>query len=353
MPGIGPSTCHQLLENFAYQPQRIFSADLPTLTRTGLTKEAALALLTEKTSDYLADLAWLEESPKHHIITYTDPHYPQLLKEINSAPPVLFIKGQPETLNSQPSFSMVGSRKATTLGKDTASHLAQELAQAGFSIVSGLAHGIDAQAHLGALSSGVTLSVMAHGLDMVYPREHRSLSSRIIEHGALISEFPIHIKPLPNFFPRRNRIISGLSWGTLVVEAALKSGSLISAKYALEQNREVFAVPGPVNSRQSQGCHNLIQQGAKLVTGITDILEEFPQFTPSPMPSNSRNNALTLGTPLADFLEFIEPTPMTIDQIVSKSGLTPDKVSSMLTQLEVSGHVQRGACGQYTRSAME
>ena len=352
---LGPKTYRKLLESYNFDPESILQADLENLIQSGISRQLAEAIKNKGQSDWEDDLEWLEISPKHHIVTCIDEDYPNILDEISSAPPLLFIKGDPSSLNKQPCISIVGSRRATSMGANNAYLLAKQLAEIGFSIVSGLAYGIDIHAHKGSLTieNSTNLAILAHGFNTLYPREHQTISMEISENGALISEFPLHIKPLPNNFPRRNRIISGLSLGTVVVEAAQRSGSLITAKYALEQNREVFAVPGAINNRQSEGCHALIQQGAKLVQRVDDILEEFPVRL-SPMHSTIEiHNSLELHQSLVNLLALFEASPITIDEIVYKSGLTPDQVSSMLMELEVRGHVKRGACGQYIRSAME
>ena len=251
---------------------------------------------------------------------------------------------------------MVGSRKATTLGSQTAFLFSKQLAALGITIVSGLAIGIDGQAHRGALAAdaGRTIAVLANGLDTVYPSRHKVLSKEVVSKGVLVSEFPPWTKPLPQYFPRRNRIISGLCLGTIIIEAAPKSGSLITARYALEQNREVFALPGPIHSRHSQGCHHLIQEGAKLVTGIEDILLECPQIC-GLLVSDRHGTKLQDESSLnADkLLKYLEYVPMPKDTLINKSGLTPDQVSSMLIELEVSGHVICDANGLYSRSALE
>lgn len=353
--GVGPRAYLRLLTLFNDEPKQILSASISQLTSAGITEKVANSLKNTASKSYLYDIDWMESNPNHHIITLDDPNYPPFLKEIADCPPVLFIVGEVNTLSKFPAIAVVGSRNATKIGENTAFVLAKSLSNYGISIVSGLAYGIDGQAHQGALcGQSPTYAVLAHGPDITYPRAHKKLSNMICEQGALISEFPPGTKPLAGFFPRRNRIISGLCMGTLVIEATQRSGSLITARYALEQNREVFAVPGPINSRQSQGCNHLIQNGAKLTSCAEDILCEFyperiqPQKSSKISPSTS-----TLSADLAGLLGTLQATPLSIDHIVEKSGLTPDKVSSMLIELEVSGHVLCSACGQYSRSATE
>ena len=356
LPGIGPRTYLRLLNRFDNDPAKIVKASVTDLITAGLSHRLACAIQHLSTSQYQTDIAWLQASDQHHIITFIDAEYPTLLREIPDPPPILYIVGNPTALSSQPCLAMVGSRKATSLGKHNALQLAKSLAELGISIVSGLADGIDGQAHRGALlaKQGKTIAVLGNGLDQIYPHRHSRLSHEIVVNGALLSEFPPATKPLPQHFPRRNRIISGLCLGVIIIEAASKSGSLITARLALEQNREVFALPGPINSLQSCGCHSLIQNGAKLITNVADILVELPAIIvesdlelakPKQQPVVSFDSNALLGV--------LEYTPLPIDTLIEKSGLTPDQVSSMLIELEVSGHVTCDAYGLYSRSALE
>jgi DNA processing protein len=273
------------------------------------------------------DLNWAAQ-PDCHILTWQDDRYPALLKEIHSAAPVLFVQGQPSLLKS-PQLAIVGSRYPTPQGLINAGHFARGLVHKGFTITSGLALGIDGASHTGALEAqGKTIAVLGNGLDRVYPPHHRNLAHKIVANGALVSEFPIGTLPHATHFPRRNRIISGLSLGVLVVESALKSGSLITAKYALEHDREVFALPGPIVSPLSRGCHQLIRQGATCVENVDHILEELPQHILPCAPSESDDI-------LSNIVEVCTP----IDTIIEKTGLTPQEVSSMLMELELRGKV--------------
>ena len=237
--------------------------------------------------------------------------------------------------------------------KSTFSH---KLASVGFVIVSGLAKGIDYQAHQGAINakSGKTIAVFASGLDITYPRNHLSLARNIQSKGLLVSEFPPGTKPLPKHFPRRNRIISGLCLGVIIVEAAEKSGTLITASYAAEQGREVFAVPGPISNPLSAGCHRLIQEGAFLVTEINDIAMGLNSsiINLSNVP-NCSSGQDEVPQEMKQLLEIIEHYPMQVETIIAKSGLTPEQVSSMLTELELGGHVVCDAFGQYSRSVAD
>ncbi len=292
------------------------------------------------------DLAW--QSPGTHILTWLHAEFPPMLKNIHSVPPVLFVKGQPAVL-SLPQIAMVGSRQASLQGKENAKQFACALVRQGLGITSGLALGIDAASHEGALSAnGVTLAVLGNGLDEIYPRSHRELAEKITAQGALLSEFPIGTLPKPANFPRRNRIISGLSLGVLVVESTLKSGSLITANYALEQGREIFAIPGSIHNPMAKGCHQLLRSGAKCVESVDHIMEELPLHQKA---APKKSNQLTQveseqGGLLAHIFE--ECTP--IDSIVSKTGLTAKEVSSMLLELELRGIVT-AVPGGYIRIA--
>lgn len=300
------------------------------------------------------DLAWLAAKDRY-LIHKGSLLYPPLLKEIQSSPPVLFVQGNPKLL-SQPQIAMVGSRNPTSIGCETALAFAQYFSKAGFTVTSGLAVGIDAAAHQGALSGvGGTIGVLGSGLDRIYPTSHQALAAAIVEHGgALVSEFPTAVPPLPTHFPRRNRIISGLALGVFVVEATLNSGSLITAKYALEQGREVFAAPGSIHSPLAKGCHALIKQGAKLVEAAQDILEELGAFiqyrTPVPVqPEALQDEVLSSG--LEALLTKIGYDCTPVDLIVARSGLTPQAVSSMLLELELIGRVTP-VPGGYARAVL-
>jgi len=248
-----------------YREQGITSAQIELLKGDPST--------TDSFAEVEAAMAWSEQT-NNHLLCYESNQYPPLLRHIDTAPPILFVRGCIDSVLKR-NFALVGSRSATAYGKRSAYWMARELSKAGMQICSGLAAGVDTKAHEGALDgSGKTIAVVGTGIDRVYPPKNARLADRIIENGALLSEFPLGTPPLSRNFPRRNRIISGLSEGILVVEAAIKSGSLITARLALEQNRDVFALPGPIGSLKSRGCHELIKQGAKLVEEPADILDE-------------------------------------------------------------------------------
>jgi len=283
------------------------------------------------------DLHWAT-SEAHHILTWQDALYPTFLKEIASAPPLLFVAGKKDVLRHD-QIALVGSRHPTSQGKENAYHFAFELVKQGLAITSGLALGIDAASHEGALAAqGVTLAVLGHGLDQVYPTRHKPLAQAIMERGALVSEFPLGTPPLAQHFPQRNRIISGLSKGVLVVESGMKSGSLITAKCALDEGREVFALPGSIHNPMAKGCNQLIREGAKCVESVAHILEEF-SFR-GEMVQSSLDIVEDIPAEQRVCLEHVGRegcTPM--DSVVAKTGLTVEEVSSMLLELELQGRI--------------
>lgn len=283
------------------------------------------------------DLAWAENR-YCTILHWENLAYPHALKHIASKPLILFVKGQVTTLHSL-QIAMVGSRHPTQMGIDNAYQFSFELAQQGFTITSGLALGIDAGSHEGALAAkGITIGVLGNSLDRIYPTKHSLLAERIIQQGgALVSEFPLGTPPKAEHFPQRNRIISGLSLGVVVVESALKSGSLITAQYALEQNREVFALPGSLHNPLAKGCNQLIRQGAKCVENVTHILEELP-IQPSII-ETKKENIPSLQRVIHPLLPYIENICTPIDTILAKTGLTLNEVSSMLLELELQEEI--------------
>jgi DNA processing protein len=283
------------------------------------------------------------------VLTLADNDYPALLKEIPDPPPLLFVRGNPEIL-TLPQIAIVGSRNPSTLGLETAAAFAKTLSQHGFVITSGLALGIDASSHQGALNAkGYTIAVAGTGLDRVYPARNKDLATEIVNTGAMVSEFPPGTLAKANHFPRRNRIISGLCQGLLVVEAAKQSGSLITARMALEQNREVFAIPGSIHNPLARGCNALIREGAKLVETTQDILEEFSQYIQQDERINTTNLQTTLDLEQQTLLNRIMFSPTTIDKLVEDTGLSVEIISSMLLILELQGFVEANAGGSYTR----
>ncbi|MEO5703312.1 MAG: DNA-processing protein DprA [Gammaproteobacteria bacterium] len=354
-PGIGTATFQALLERFG-SPQAIFEARAQ-LAAGGVLGPPTLAYL--QAPDWAAvekDIAWLAQ-PGHHALTFNDPAYPQLLREIADPPTVLFVVGDPAVL-SLPQIAIVGSRNPTPGGREIAEEFARHLAATGLTITSGLALGIDAASHRGALAGdGLTIAVAGTGLDRVYPARHRDLAHQIAEHGALVSEFVLGTPPLPDHFPRRNRIISGLSLGTLVVEAAQRSGSLITARMAADQGREVFAIPGSIHNPLARGCHFLIRQGAKLVETANDILEELGPLVqclrptqPTPVARNdSSGPGVEVSADTEKLIACLGFESTSIDRLVERSGLTAEAVSSILLVLELQGYVTSTMGGLYTQ----
>lgn len=355
-PGLGSRGIYQLLEQtqdinalFEEAPQILESLTLKSKIKEQLRKPNWE--LVER------DLAWLEQ-PDNHLITLQDAEYPSLLRETADPPVALFVHGDPSLLAS-PQIAIVGSRNPSTSGKKTAKEFARHLAHAGITITSGLAIGIDGASHQGALEAhGSTIAVTGTGLDRVYPASHHALAKQIAEQGgALISEFPPGTPARAGHFPRRNRIISGLSVGTLVVEAALRSGSLITARQAAEQGREVFAIPGSIHNPLARGCHALIRQGAKLVETAQDIIEELAPLLHTLIPneefetetSKSESN-LEIDAEYGQLLETIGYDPIQIDEIIAQSGLTAEAVSSMLLLLELEGYVSPAPGGCFFRT---
>ncbi|MCW8963007.1 MAG: DNA-processing protein DprA [Gammaproteobacteria bacterium] len=355
VPGLGPAGIQKLLEGFG-TPEAISAAPETQLAATtGLSSDLCRAIKTVDHKRLEQSISWLEASANHHLLCIDDPQYPALLKAIHDAPPVLFVNGN-ITLLSQLQLAMVGSRNPSSSGYETAYEFARHLANTGLVITSGLALGIDGASHQGALDAGgQTIAVTGNGLDRVYPARHRNLAHQIAEHGALVTEFPPGTKPLPGNFPRRNRIIAGLSLGTLVVEAAQKSGSLITAYRALEQSREVFAIPGSIHNPLAKGCHQLIRQGAKLIETAQDILEELspiaqasfeigeqPDETPDPCTETSESHLI--------ILEAMAYDPVNIDTLISRTGMASNAISSILLILELEGKVASQPGGHYIRS---
>jgi len=354
-PGVGGRGLRRLLEHFG-GPAAILAAGRAELLALGVPATTTDYFRQPDWQAVETDLAWLKGSD-NHLITIEQPAYPPRLAAIADAPPLLFVHGDPDYLQ-QPQLAIVGSRNPTREGIALSEDFAAYLGGCGLTICSGLAAGIDAAAHRGALSTDAgTVAVTGTGLDRVYPASHRELAHRIAENGALVSEFPPGTPPLAANFPRRNRIISGLSLGTLVVEAALRSGSLITARRALEQGREVFAIPGSVHNPLARGCHALIREGAKLVESGEHVLEELGGQLSSPvLPASARQqseDAVGQGELSGDYSELLELMgfePVAVDQLVERSGLTPEEVSSMLLLLELEDRVHSGAGGRYTRA---
>ena len=342
--GIGPRTCARLLVAFG-GPQEVFGASEARLAGIAGV-EAARALRSGPARGRLLTVAaWLED-PLNQIVTLADTAYPRALLQITDPPPVLYVKGRVELLNHE-AFAIVGSRSATKQGAAHAEAFGRTLSDAGLTIVSGLALGIDAAAHRGGLDGpSSSIAVVGTGLDIVYPARNRALAHELAGSGAIVSEFPLGTPPVPDNFPRRNRLISGLSRGCLVVEAALASGSLITARFANEQGKDVFAMPGSVNSPLAKGCHRLIKEGAKLVESAADILEEL-KLAPA---AGARKEPSAPADPLAQrVLDELGFDPCDIDTLARRSGESAQVLAALLTQLEVDGVVEALPGGRYQR----
>jgi DNA processing protein len=304
-----------------------------------------------------AERKWLQNE-RHHLLPITDPRYPKLLRSLTDCPIALYVAGNIDAL-CDPQLAVVGSRNPTPQGRDTAFDFAHYLAQRGLAITSGLAQGIDAAAHRGALAAqGITVAVLGNGIDVMYPRGNRNLSEIIERHGALISEFPLGTAPRRAHFPRRNRIIAGMTLGTLVVEAANRSGSKITARAANDCGREVFAIPGSIHNPLSRGCHELIKQGAKLTETPDDILSElnFSAFFANDSRAAATGAKRNSGPSGMDkehkiLLDALGFDPADLDMLVVRTGFKPEAVSSMMLILELEGHVQAAPGGRYSRVA--
>jgi len=342
-PGLGPATFQRLLRQYGL-PQAILQRKRAELA--SFTTPAVLAALdSESVAQAVArSLAWAHQ-PGHSIVTLADEAYPRPLLEISDPPTLLYAHGRVELL-SRVALAIVGSRNATQQGEANAEMLARALSAAGLTIVSGLALGIDAAAHRGGLAGpGSTVAVLGTGIDVTYPSRNAALAAEIAQHGLLLSEFPLGASPAAQNFPRRNRLISGLARGCLVVEAALASGSLITARAAAEQGRDVFAIPGSIHSPLSKGCHALIKSGAKLVESAEDVLTELSGFRPSGYASTRQ----TAATPDAGLLAHMGHDPVDVDSLCSRAGMSPEQVSSELLKLELDGRVAALPGGLYQR----
>lgn len=349
-PLIGSLRFRRLIEHFG-SPREVFAATRDDWNALGVPGRAIEYLAAPDWRAVDADLAWVFGAAQgQYCLTLAHPDYPALLREIADPPAVLFVKGKPSVLQAF-LIAMVGSRSPTPTGQTTARTFARELVAGGAGVISGLAVGIDAASHRGALEGqGITVAVAGTGPDRVYPRHHASLADEILARdGALVSEYPPGTGPLAANFPRRNRIISGLALGTLVVEAAPRSGSLITARLALEQNRDVFAVPGSIYSTLSHGCHQLIQQGAKLVQAVQDILEEYPHLGPPRAAVMAPSDVATSQSVDDEILKFIAYEPTTVDTLVAATGLSADIIAIAILDLELRGHVASMPGGTYIR----
>ncbi|HEX8960185.1 MAG TPA: DNA-processing protein DprA [Geobacteraceae bacterium] len=337
VPTVGNVTFRRLLEEFA-TPERVLAASEAELSRVrGVAGAAVAAIKRHDWRPFAEQECEKVERSGVRVVTFLSGEYPKILLEIADPPPYLYVRG--ELKSSETAVAMVGSRRASTYGILTTTRLATELAGHGVAVVSGMARGVDTAAHRGALQAGGrTIGVLGCGLDVVYPPENRRLFEEMTEKGALVSEFPLGTLPLAENFPRRNRIISGMARGVLVVEAMENSGSLITAQFALEQGRDVFAIPGNINSGVSRGTNRLIKQGAKLVECVDDILEELPARSGSVPSANTRPD-FGLTPREAGLYTLLAEAPLHIDEIIVKSALTVGDVSAILLGLELKGAV--------------
>lgn len=353
VPGVGPRLWRALVAHFG-SPQETLAASTSSLRQVpgvGLRLAQAIASASAQI-DAEVELA-LAAQHGIRLFTWEDEAYPRLLREISDPPPVLYVRGD-FAPQDKLAVAIVGSRHATSYGLAQAERLAGSLAQAGLTIVSGLARCIDQRAHRGALAAGGrTLAVLGSGLLNIYPVEHRDLAEEVAQHGALISEFALRAEPLASLFPRRNRLLSGLCLGVIVVEAADRSGALITARHALEQGREVFAVPGRIDSRMSRGCHQLIRDGAVLIRSADDVLEALgPLVEPVTTPEGSTLHhpaELALNDLERRVLDAIGTEPTLIDQIVAASKLDTAQVLSTLSVLEMRRLISRSGGQLVTR----
>jgi DNA processing protein len=346
-PGVGPQSARRLLSAFGL-PGDIYRQSTDALQQL-VQPAQALALQTEP-AELAGQLAlswtWLQEAPhQRRIVPLGDPGYPPCLLDIEDPPLLLYLAGRLDlALDARQSLAVVGSRNPTPQGVLNARQFAVSLAEAGLTIVSGLALGIDGAAHEGALAGHAgaagrlaTLAVVGTGLDRVYPRSHHALAHRICEQGLMVSEYPLGTPPLAANFPRRNRLIAGLSHATLVVEAALQSGSLITARLAAEQGKEVFAIPGSIHATQARGCHALIREGAKLVESAQEVLEEFSPGAGG----RSANPAPACAPPLDSLEQAMGLDPVSLDALQARTGLDIASLQAKLMALELEGHVAR------------
>jgi DNA processing protein len=353
-PALDIHSLGRALEIFG-TAQGLIQASDASRERAGMPAAARGFLTSARAALSPAERAWLE-NPRHHVVPYTDPRYPALLREAGRHPIALYVAGNVDVLND-PQLAIVGSRNPTPQGMATAQEFAEYLAARGLAITSGLAAGIDAAAHRGALmAQGVTLAVLGSGADVIYPRCNLALSREIQHRGALLSGFPLGTPPRAENFPQRNSLIAGLSLGALVVEAARRSGSLITARLAGDLGRELFAVPGSIHSPLSGGCHELIRQGAKLTETAHDILNEldFSAFFGADAGASTGASTAAIPAPGMDkehkiLLDALGFDPTDLDLLVVRTGFKPEAVSSMMLILELEGHVQAAPGGRYSR----
>lgn len=348
VPRLGSRRIRALIGRFK-TPENVFNAPIRQLVEVeGI--EKTLALIIKKGGDRAYVDSQLSKIKEHqvHIITYWDSNYPGLLKQVSDPPILFFYRGNPDCLQ-KPAIGIVGTRVPSTYGKLMADKFARELAEQNIVVVSGLARGVDTIVHRATVrANGQTVAVLGSGLDQIYPEENKKLATEICENGMVLSEFPMGAKPDAPHFPRRNRIISGLSAGILVIEAGIKSGALITADFALEQNREVFAIPGNLNNPKSHGTNMLLQQGAKLVMTVNDILDEIGQSPQTPSPQHQV--PMQLSSQEAKVYSMLSNEPKHIDVIASQCQLPTSNVLGILLALELKNVVQQLAGKNFVRA---
>ncbi|WP_433692769.1 DNA-processing protein DprA [Herbaspirillum seropedicae] len=339
--GVGPATARRLLAAFGL-PGQLWQADASAVAAV-VSPALAARLLRAPTpavrAQIAATLAWLQQ-PGHAILTLADSRYPPALLDIADPPLLLYLRGDPAWLSAE-AVAVVGSRNATAQGIAHASRFSRELSRAGLSIVSGLALGIDAAAHEGGLDGpGSTVAVIGTGIDIVYPRRHEALAARIAAAGCIVSEYPLGTPPLASNFPRRNRLISGLARAVLVVEAAAQSGSLITARMAADQGRDVFAIPGAIHAPLAKGCHQLIRQGAKLVETTQDMLDELPSRQVARVTHSSPQSQVDDDAMTSLVMQAMAHDPVDIDTLAARCGLEAAVLAGLLLTLELAGRIE-------------
>lgn len=338
IPSIGPKTFFKLMDYFG-TVQKIFESDRQTFKYELRMKDKVIdSIYKYKNADINPYINKLNVN-NIKLITYYDDKYPETLKNIPDPPPVLYVKGNEDILNEM-GISVVGSRYCTYYGRQMSQEFSARLSEMGFTIISGMARGIDSQAHRGAISiNGKTIAVLGSGLDVIYPKENRTLYEEITKKGAVISEFPLGTQPFKQNFPQRNRIISGLGIGVLVVEAGVKSGSLITASLALEQGKEVFAIPGNINNKTSKGTNKLIKDGAKIVTTLDDILEEY-EMRNDLKEKIEDQRVKNLSKKLIKVLNYVNNEPTNINMIANASGIRMHELIPMMNSLVLTGYIK-------------
>lgn len=351
IPGLGARTINSLMELFRSAEYLWHAPEKELRQHPQLTENFIEKFVYHRKLLTLEEILAKLRNKKIKTVTILDEYYPSNLRQIYDPPPVLFYQGEWSEIDAK-ALAIVGSRKATVYGQKIAEQLGKELAQAGFVIVSGMARGVDSRAHVGCLEvSGRTIAVLGSGLDIIYPRENSKLAEQIKKNGILLTEYVPGTRPLAGNFPARNRIIAGLSLGVIVVEAAAKSGALITADFALEAGRDVFAVPGPITSPNSKGTHNLIKQGAKLVDQVGDILEEY-ETVEETAEAEVQATMFNLTADEQALYDVLSWTPLRLEELAQIIRWTPSKIQTVLTLLELHGLVEQLPGRQFIRKSL-